>query len=102
MVTDTEERATPEPTLDVTRVIESLIIDAKASSMTASRSVGPSAAPPRRRGRHHRFCRYICAVVEYLRLPEPLIERSRPNAPTTHDSAAALGVWMRRRDDPNP
>ena len=41
-------------------------------------------------------------LVELLRLPPPLVDRSQPPTQTRPDTAAAIGVWMRRRDDPNP
>ena len=43
--------------------------------------------------------RYLAGL---LRLPPALIDWSQPEQQTRPDTAAAIGVGMRRRDDPNP
>lgn len=55
--------------------------------------------PPRRRSQGSVR---LGNLVELLRLPPPLVDRSQPPTQTRPDTAAAIGVWMRRRDDPNP
>ena len=56
----------------------------------------------RSRRPRRRVSKWLSSLVDLLRLPPPLVDRSRPPAQTELDTAAAIGVWMRRRDDPNP
>jgi hypothetical protein len=41
-------------------------------------------------------------VLHTLRLPPPMVEVSGTPTRRSHESAAAIGVRMRRRNDPNP
>lgn len=59
----------------------------------------PQPRPPRRRSRASVWLGHL---LDLLRLPPPLVNRSQPPVQTRPDTAAAIGVWMRRRDDPNP
>ena len=44
----------------------------------------------------------VARVLHALRLPPPMVEVGQTPTPRRHESAAAIGVRMRRRDDPNP
>lgn len=60
-------------------------------------------------GRQHRPHRprsrtsvWLGHLLDLLRLPPPLVDPTQPPPNTRPDTAAAIGVWMRHRDDPNP
>lgn len=58
--------------------------------------------PRRTAHRRRRRFRIVARVLHELRLPPPIVDTSLRPAPTRLDTAAAIGQWMRRRDDPNP
>lgn len=67
----------------------------------AARATGTS-RPRRQHRRRLRRSVWLSHLLDWLRLPPPLVDRSQPPAQTRPDTAAAIGVWMRHRDDPNP
>ena len=77
--------------------------DAAATASLARRR-RPSAAPlaPTHTRTRIRITAVVVAALRSVRLPEPFTDHTRPDVPPAHDSAAARGVWMRRRGDPNP
>ncbi len=52
--------------------------------------------------RHPQLGGRLIRALGELRLPPPAAHRMSPPTPTRLDSAAAIGEWTRRRDDPNP
>lgn len=44
----------------------------------------------------------VVRMLHALRLPPPMVEISNTPTQRSYESAAAIGVRMRRRDDPNP
>jgi len=70
-------------------------------SNTTSRAGLHSSNPPAAQPRSHTIAR-IVRILKAVCLPPPAEHRPRPLGPTRFDSAASVGVWMRRRDELNP
>lgn len=87
-----DERHRPRPSCDVAGGSDLVSDDAPDRAAPSRRSNRPRPSVQDRLGR----------AIALLRLPEPLVDPTRPERVIPHESAAAAGVWMRRRDDPNP
>lgn len=103
MVTATPTRPPAEATGDATRSRRPGRPDgvfARPEAL-AARAM-PANAPHRPSRRRSRRPVWLGHLLDLLRLPPPLVDRSQPPTQTRPDTAAAIGVWMRHRDDPNP
>lgn len=103
MVTATPTRPPAEATADATRSRRPARPDGVFARPEALAARATRTSRPRRpHRRRSRTSVWLGHLLDLLRLPPPLVDRSQPPTQIRPDTAAAIGVWMRRRDDPNP